>query len=1206
MMGNGKLGLQIQRPSIPTRTERRLEIRQEEVKEQTLRASVSQAKTKLSTAQTVDEYETIYNTISPNIQRFFSSPQELRDANQNTINTNLERVDTRIQFYQDRIGIIKERIQKNIAWFNSKSGRARDNAEDSFRRNEIGFENDLNEAGYYIGFWQQARGRFVEKGFTYGQAQEWVQGSVEYRLAKEGARREAREKQRQIEEKFESAERIELIEEFDKGVPQGRKIFAIDGEERTLIQEIKPTDVSKLKPSDLKKTRIKETFEFGRKKVAFETTQQLFKTPQGKLITPFSMLSVTEEQIKEQRKKEVIQEKFKTDIGDIKIEEPSIEKEQKSFLKKSFDFIGDVFSGAFFKTSIGLAGKTEPTGLSTKELKERRKDILATQFKSTLPSFLVKGRKPRTEEAIAKGIIFSKDIRESGEKELAIQKLQTEKIEDVSKTITALNKQVEGKELTLTEMESFNNQLVGELQKLGDVGVKTEVKQIEGEEKLVFTSKSFEKDISPATIKLLRSAETKKQKAFEITGALGTEAVEFGSIGYLTGGLGLVPRATKGAKKIKEISTIAKLLRAEKVILKGGRTITVLGTLQTPKLTTIGKLAKLETKLGISGGIGQKLIIAKTKLPKISGKALNVGIVGLAGGTTIVGGVRGFKAGTERDVKISSAIIGAGKPLTQFTSFGIGALKGGGIPLRTKPLTQPEIRSIAIKDFQREQRIEQLKNIKDLGQFSRRATFETIQLGTGKKVDLNIKQIREFTGIVQKQTGLSPKEARNLIKQSSVFEQELKVKSVLGDEFKFKRIGLDVSASLEKQSKQMAFEFNKAGSRVSDFTIKLTTAGEDKRFLLTHIFRKRKITPKTPDLTFKLDKILGTKVSKFKKTKFDEGKELSTFQFETRLIKGQDKLQKDFGKLKLKEILDIGLKDIDTKFIKTKFKRAGEVGRVDIGKGIRLDIPRFKDVGEGIRIAKEEEFLFKQISGSKPSISLKNILKDLKEVKLKKQIKKTPLSTTFAKGVEQELTKLPKGTTDPIKLKVDTKVDTKQININALIKDIQIKTKIKTRTKVKQFPKTALKSELGLVELLKVGQLQKNQQAFKNKSILKTQQLVKQNQLLKTQQLTKTSQIIGQLELIKPITMTTIPISTKIPKLPSIPKLPQIPLLKSLKKKKRRGKKKLKEENIFAFVEGFTARAIDLSPEIIKKQNIKKLLQERKHIFAIQRRPIIK
>jgi hypothetical protein len=91
---------------------------------------------------------------------------------------------------------------------------------------------------------------------------------------------------------------------------------------------------------------------------------------------------------------------------------------------------------------------------------------------------------------------------------------------------------------------------------------------------------------------------------------------------------------------------------------------------------------------------------------------------------------------------------------------------------------------------------------------------------------------------------------------------------------------------------------------------------------------------------------------------------------------------------------------------------------------------------------------------------------------------------------------------------------------------------------------------------------------------------------------------------LRQITVTTPP--PIIPKLKKgVPPPPIVLGKQKLKLKKLLKQRKQKKEDIFAFVEGFTARALALQPEVIKQENIKKLIKQIRTPFRIPRRPVI-
>lgn len=136
---------------------------------------------------------------------------------------------------------------------------------------------------------------------------------------------------------------------------------------------------------------------------------------------------------------------------------------------------------------------------------------------------------------------------------------------------------------------------------------------------------------------------------------------------------------------------------------------------------------------------------------------------------------------------------------------------------------------------------------------------------------------------------------------------------------------------------------------------------------------------------------------------------------------------------------------------------------------------------------------------------------------------------------------------------------------------------------------------------------QRQRQRLRLKEEQKIEDVLKERlrQRLRLKQSTKMRLNLRQVSVsefaIPSVTFPTIIPTVKIGLTP----LPIVLGKQNIKMKKLLRKRKQKQENIFAFVEGFTARAIALPPVIIKEENISKLIRQIRTPFRIPRRPVI-
>lgn len=334
---------------------------------------------------------------------------------------------------------------------------------------------------------------------------------------------------------------------------------------------------------------------------------------------------------------------FEGEVESLPVQEQAPPKDTRNFLKKTTDFVGDIFSGIFLKSSQGLGVRGfisgEPTTLSDEELKQRRQDILQSsrflgvpikelpvsdKTKEYLAStvFPIPGT-TGFEEAQIKSFFFSQELRRGGRENLAQREKDVETIEkgvgklnEYNVQIEQINQDVQAGTISNEQaQERYSNIQKEQKQVFSDLasqGIKTNIEtDEEGKQTISFTSKAFETDVAPASVKLLRSS-TPSQRGALLTTGIGLEALESYTIGLLSGGTGVSAR----------IGVLVNKSQIVKGVVVGG----VAGL-------TIGSLFK-------------------------SGQA---------------GYVRGEEAGIG---KLGGTLLGVGIPTTKLVSFGVGSYVG--------------------------------------------------------------------------------------------------------------------------------------------------------------------------------------------------------------------------------------------------------------------------------------------------------------------------------------------------------------------------------------------------------------------------------------------------------------------------------------------------------------------------------------------------
>lgn len=610
---------------------------------------------------TLDEgpnsYENIYATLSPELKQFFAPPEQLKAERTQRIQGNISKVDERISSAKARIQELDQRYQQRKQelemWWQNKSSqyrndpRNRENYKQSQRELEDDYEEDKEQQRGVIEGLEKGKGQLSSaKDIDFDAILSYANDLGSYYEEREDARNSNREAQRKALKELEQRNK----EAQAKGFNMTGTITESFVDPKTKKETVKGTKYF-LGGAEVSPQEFAKKFDIYQK----PSGSQLI-VPKG---TDFSKLSskqletlfpVEFEQAKlaEQKRASV----FESNVESLPVSSsPTPEVPKKSGIRRFFDTAGDVLSGLFLKSTVGLGTRGfvsgEPTGLTGDELAEKREQALdkATLFGFTRGE-LVRGQ-PAPENRFKLSSLFgigvpgvidltgtqiegyklSKEIRESGETTIAQQQFDVKTIDAGAGRLTALdtevqdlNKQVEAgtisPELAQQGFTQIEEKRFEVFQDLASKGIKTNIEtDAEGLQTVTFSSRALETDLAPASVKLLRQA-TGLQKVQLISGGLATEALEFGTIGLITGGTGT-------SAKIGLL--VAKL----------------------PKAVQVGTL--------------------------IAGSGLVLGNIGYSG---YKGSQRGEEAGIG---KIGGFALGAGIPLTQTVAFAGGSFVGSRI-----------------------------------------------------------------------------------------------------------------------------------------------------------------------------------------------------------------------------------------------------------------------------------------------------------------------------------------------------------------------------------------------------------------------------------------------------------------------------------------------------------------------------------------------
>lgn len=565
---------------------------------------------------TLDEgsnsYENIYATLSPELKQFFSSPETLKAERTGRIQGNIGKVDERINMAKARLQELDAKYQQRKQelednWRN-RSSSYRNDPKNRERHNEQ--ERDLEDD--YEEDTEEQRG--IIQGLSEGKSKLSSAQDIDFdailSYANElGSSYEDRQDARNANRKAQNKAIKELEQRNKEAQAKG---FNMTG---TITESF-------VDPKTKKETVKGVKYYLGGAEVSpqeFGKKFDIYQKPSGSQLivakgTDFTKLSPAqqeqlfpEEMAKLRASEQERLKGFESNVEGLPVvSQPTPQLPKKSGVRKFFEGAGDVLSGLFLKSTVGLGTRGfisgEPTGLTGDELAQKREEALD---KTTIFGFtrgeLVRGQPAPAKRSLSSffniggfpvGIDFSgtqiagyklsKEVRESGEVTIEQGKLDVATIEGGATRLTALDQEVKDLNTMLetgkiapalaqqgyTQIEQRRFEV---FQDLASKGIKTNIDTSdEGLQTVTFSSRALETDLAPASVKLLRQA-TPLQKVQLISGGLATEALEFGTIGLVTGGTGT------SAKIGLLLTKLPKAVQVGSLIVFGGATLANIG-----------------------------------------------------------------------------------------------------------------------------------------------------------------------------------------------------------------------------------------------------------------------------------------------------------------------------------------------------------------------------------------------------------------------------------------------------------------------------------------------------------------------------------------------------------------------------------------------------------------------------------------------------
>lgn len=1180
--------------------QRQLEER-EEKKFQQLKARAETVREKEFAGLTnLDEYEEKYKTLDPVIQPFFQKPEVLRQEKAERIENTKSQVDQKIQEAEQKKIEAQERFKREEQRYEEKRDRLRDRRDrysserysdkvDDLKEDLNDDEDKLDERlAYYNGLikgYNQSKGQLNQgKDIDINNIVNYADDVGDYQRNREEARNENRKAKRQQEAKIE-----DLLERGYKPQLIQKSFKGKPTGNEISFYNPETKDYAKFK-LDLGKKSVKglKKSELGR----VQTTQQIelagkkfdFKTYQQLYVTPSGKLA-TQFRTFDVKESDYLQPETKPKT--TRTTPPPIQVDLDADRTRP----GEIYSaelGAFIKAPYGLGAGG--TGIIRPPTPAERIKIESAQRRGDKLGFQI----IKTPQLALGGIFkvpLSPELKEArlpplirASGELFEMEQDVKEYEVMAKDLNKLNERYEAGEIEYGEYKARYDA--------------TYDPKLEGRVKRYQTYTSLRQDIGASDL----SPVARGGAQFTI------EAVSV--LPYLTGGGRVVLgglQALEGGYRFGEAETKAEERKA---------------------LTQVG-LGTFVASTGfkpVSAGIGK----VTGALPK--GVQIGLG-AGLVGGLGVGTGYQIYKETGD----IASAIgggLGAVTPLV--VTFGVQRYQQSKI--QKENLKRQQI------NYLKEKKFEALKVAQkriDAGQGQR--SYK--EVGVGKKF-LTTSQQKALAKEYAKATGTDVDDALRLVKERSIYQQQIKIRSDApsyqraidfvktgkaktgSNVLTYKRYGILETTKTGDKARTFALEFNLRGSKVSRVGAKVTVAEGD--FGTTQVLKKAYQRQGLPP-EFRSKELLVTKADKVKVAQKGDVK-LKYSETETRLIKqysGKNLLKQQ--RVSFDEIYKgkptgdkIIIKD-PSKVVRPEdlYKISGkEAGKLYF-KNIRAEAPVYRELVPGVKVKDPTGYRFANIGAGRGDLPtkigfMKYGISKQPTIKFKPTKAKVDIGTSGRSDLKNIITDL-SSKNQQVQVQQTQQLTTKQVAEQITKSIVDIKTTPQVRTEPMISPKTSTDLATLGASGNALQELNKDLQAYSGKTILKEKIKQKQRDDQTTKQLQElgiaqlnvldVKQAIDQqtgqatlqqqkldLSLVSP-TIQTPPIIPK-PFITPIPIKPgsqvPIPLLISLLEGRRRKKRRGYIPGIekYAYLPDFTSRALGLAPEVITPKQARQKLRQ--------------
>lgn len=325
----------VQQPERTSRTQRvesSQEFKREKKTFENLRSQAEKKQEELKGA-TFEEYSQEYNKLNPNLQSFFSSPQEVLNQKTKRISTTKQTIQEKLDYANGKIterkAYYNKKISDKIASWNSKSSSYQNKTNKkgeryrrlSHKERLDGYEDGLDEdiakwEGYKKGLSNGIGQLNSNKDISFSDIESYALDVANFEESKEEARNKnqlfKRKQTRKIKDLEKRGYTPEIIERSFKGNPLGVDLLYYNkltrDYQKIASYDVKGNiDVSKL-------TRVgfsqptQRSVEFAGKEFKFNSRIGIYKEVSGDLVTPYSKTGLNESALIRQSQDQVFAE----------------------------------------------------------------------------------------------------------------------------------------------------------------------------------------------------------------------------------------------------------------------------------------------------------------------------------------------------------------------------------------------------------------------------------------------------------------------------------------------------------------------------------------------------------------------------------------------------------------------------------------------------------------------------------------------------------------------------------------------------------------------------------------------------------------------------------------------------------------------------------------------------------------------------------